>query len=280
MQFENGQVAVVTGAASGIGLALAQALGERRLSVALADVEADALQSACAQLQAKGIDAHAFVCDVADPDAMETLATAVMSRFGRVDLLVNNAGVGGSLGPLWTSQPNDWNWTFGVNVFGVVNGLRAFLPRMLAGAAGHVVNVASLAGLTAPPFLSPYVASKHAVVALSESLALELKTIRSPIRVSVVCPGVVQSRIAESERNRPVALAAAVKTPPVLLDRIRAGFAAQMANPMPADELARCVLDGIERDDFLILTHPAATPQILQRLGSIKQATAALRNLA
>ncbi|NVN87585.1 MAG: SDR family NAD(P)-dependent oxidoreductase [Rhodopseudomonas sp.] len=271
MKLEAGQVAVVTGAASGIGFAIATALGQRGLAVALADIEAKALDQASRRLQAEGIDAQPFVCDVADASAVETLAAAVMARFGRVDLLVNNAGVGGFLGPLWDSHPNDWSWAFGVNVFGVVNGLRAFLPRMLAGKGGHVVNVASLAGLTAPPFLSTYVATKHAVVGLSESLKQELAAIGSGIKVSVVCPGVVQSRIADSERNRPADLAAAVKTPAALLDRIRAAFAQAMADPMPTDELARRVLAGIERDDFLILTHPDQNPQILQRLVSIEQ---------
>jgi NAD(P)-dependent dehydrogenase (short-subunit alcohol dehydrogenase family) len=271
MKLKSGQVAVVTGAASGIGFALAKALGHRGLAVALADIEAEALDEASRRLRADGIDAQPFVCNVADAAAVEALATAVVARFARVDLLVNNAGVGGFLGPLWDSHPNDWSWAFGVNVFGVVNGLRAFLPHMLAGASGHVVNIASLAGLTAPPFMSTYVATKHAVVGLSESLAVELETIGSGIKVSVVCPGVVESRIAESERNRPAEFAAEVKTPPALLNRIRGAFSQAMADPMPADELARRVLAGIERDDFLIVTHPDRNPQILQRLASIER---------
>jgi NAD(P)-dependent dehydrogenase (short-subunit alcohol dehydrogenase family) len=271
MKLQNGQVAVVTGAASGIGFALAEALGARGLAVVLADVEAGALDSARASLDARGIMVTAQVCDVADAAAVDALARAVLARFGKVDLLVNNAGVGGRLGPLWDSQPGDWAWTFGVNVFGVANGVRSFLPGMLQRQAGHVVNMASLAGLTSPPFLGPYVASKHAVVGLSESLACELAMTGSPIRVSVVCPGHVQSRIAESERNRP-APAEASRTQQEMLARIRAGFEQALGQPMDAAELAECVLDGIERDDFLILSHPALNDQVRHRLAAVDRA--------
>jgi NAD(P)-dependent dehydrogenase (short-subunit alcohol dehydrogenase family) len=272
MKLEHGQVAVVTGAASGIGLALAEALCARGLSVVLADVEATALETAQTSLNARGFIVHAHACDVADAAAVDGLADAVLARFGRVDLLANNAGVGGRLGPLWDSQPGDWAWTFGVNVFGVANGLRAFLPPILRQRSGHVVNVSSLAGLTAPPFLGPYVASKHAVVGLSESLAAELALIRSAIRVSVVCPGHVQSRIVESECNRPAAFAAASKTPADMLARIRAGFEQALGEPMPAPALAERVLAGIEADDFLILTHADLNGQVRARLASIERA--------
>lgn len=275
MKLESGQTAVVTGAASGIGFALAEALCLRGLTVVMADVEATALETARASLGARGLAVHAETCDVADAASVDRLAQTVLARFGRVDLLVNNAGVGGRLGPLWDSQPGDWAWTFGVNVFGVANGVRSFLPSMLQQGAGHVVNVASLAGLTAPPFLGPYVASKHAVVGLSESLAAELATVRSPIRVSVVCPGHVQSRIAASERNRPPAFAAESKTPPDVLSRIHAGFVAALGEPMPPGDLASRVLAGIEKDDFLILTHPKHNDGVRSRLAAVDRATQA-----
>lgn len=275
MKLENGQYAVVTGAASGIGFALAEALCIRGLTVVMADVEAAALETARASLAARGFTVHAETCDVADAAAVDGLAQTVLARFGRVDLLVNNAGVGGRLGPLWDSQPGDWAWTFGVNVFGIANGVRSFLPSMLQQGAGHVVNVASLAGLTAPPFLAPYVASKHAVVGLSESLAAELAMVRSPIRVSVVCPGYVQSRLAESERNRPPAFAAESRTPPDMLSRIHAGFVAALGEPMPTGDLASRVLAGIEKDDFLILTHPRLNAEVRNRLDTVDRATRA-----
>ncbi|MBY0319344.1 MAG: SDR family NAD(P)-dependent oxidoreductase [Reyranella sp.] len=275
MKLESGQTAVVTGAAGGIGFALAEALCLRGLNVVMADVEATALETARASLGARGFTVRAETCDVANAAAVDRLAQTVLARFGRVDLLVNNAGVGGRLGPLWDSQPGDWAWTFGVNVFGVANGVRSFLPSMLQQGAGHVVNVASLAGLTAPPFLGPYVASKHAVVGLSESLAAELATVRSRIRVSVVCPGHVQSRIAASERNRPPALAAESRTPPDVLSRIHAGFVAALGEPMPTGELASRVLAGIEKDDFLILTHPQFNAEVRNRLDAVDRATQA-----
>ena len=272
MKLENGQVAVVTGAASGIGLALAEALGVRGLSVVMADVEADALEAARASLEARGLVVQAHVCDVADPAAVDELARIVLARSGTVDILVNNAGVGGRLGPLWDSQPGDWAWTFGVNVFGVVNGIRSFLPHMLRQARGHVVNVSSLAGLTAPPFLGPYVASKHAVVGLSESLAAELAAAGSSLRVSVVCPGHVRSRIIESERNRPPALDATSRTSPDVLARIHAAFAQAMGEPMAPADLAARVLAGIENDAFLILTHPQHNEQVRARVASVDRA--------
>lgn len=274
MKLQSNQVAVVTGAASGIGQALAEALCERGLAVVLADVEADALQTARATLARRGFTVQAETCDVSDAASVDALAQAVLERFGRIDLLVNNAGVSGRLGPLWNSQPADWTWTFGVNVFGVVNGVRSFLPAMLREGSGHVVNVASLAGLTGPPFLGAYVASKHAVVGLSESLAAELAAIGSAVRVSVVCPGHVQSRIAQSERNRPAALAAAEKTPPEVLSRIRTGLDQALGAAMAPAELAACVLAAIERDDFLILTHPELNSQVRARLASVERVAA------
>jgi NAD(P)-dependent dehydrogenase (short-subunit alcohol dehydrogenase family) len=273
MKLQNGQVAVVTGAASGIGFGLAEALGARGLTVVLADVEASALEAARASLANRGFVVHAHVCDVADASAVDDLARSVIARCGKVDLLINNAGVAGRLGPLWDSQPGDWAWTFGVNVFGVAHGVRSFLPTMLQRRTGHVVNVASLAGLAAPPFLGPYVASKHAVVSLSESLAAELATAGAPIRVSVVCPGHVQSRIAQSDRNRPAAFAAASRTPPDVLARIHASFAEALGEPMAAADLASRVLAGIEKDTFLILTHPELNDQVRARLATVDRAT-------
>ena len=272
MKLAPGQVAVVTGAASGIGFALAEALCSRGLNVMLADVEKGALEAARLQLAEAGHGVAAHVTDVTDPSALQHLAASTVEQFRHVDLLVCNAGVGGSLGPIWLSDPKDWSWTFGVNVFGVVHSLQAFLPAMVARGQGHVVNVASLAGLTSPPFLAPYVASKHAVVALSESLAGELAAANSPIKVSVLCPGMVQTRIFESERNRPAELRAEPKTPPQLLDRLRAAFAARAVAPMPATEVAEMTIAGIERDDFLILTHPQSNPDILARLARVQSA--------
>lgn len=283
MKLSPDQVAVITGGASGIGYALAAHLCRRGLRIALLDVEQAALEAAAEQLRAITTDhgaarIEALACDVSDPAAMQAAAHEVLARCNRVDLLVNNAGVGGALGPQWLSQPQDWQWVFNVNVFGVANGIRAFVPAMLkqTGRPGHVVNVASIAGLTAPPFLSPYVAAKHAVVGMSESLAVELQYMGPQIRVSVLCPGGVQSRILQSERNRPADLAVESRVPSETLGRIRASFEALMANPMPADELAAIAVAGIERDDFYILSHAEHANDALARLGHVEKAVRAL----
>jgi NAD(P)-dependent dehydrogenase (short-subunit alcohol dehydrogenase family) len=275
------QVAVITGGASGIGLALAQALGRRGLHLALLDIEAPALEAAAEGLRAEGISVAALACDVGDADTMNAVAAEVLSRHGHVDLLVNNAGVGGSLGPLRFSTPQDWQWVVNVNLFGVVNGLRAFLPAMQAASdgqgSGHIVNIASVAGLTAPPFLSPYIATKHAVMGLSESLAAELAITSPGLHVSVVCPGAVETAILRSERNRPAALKVTPQTPPALLARLQETFGKLMADPMPADHLARIVLAGIEADAPLILTHAETAPDVLartERIAAVAQAAA------
>lgn len=286
MKLAPGQVAVITGGASGIGLALARALALRGLRLALLDVERPALEAAAADLRAittewGGARVEALACDVSDAAAMQAAASEILSRCNRVDLLVNNAGVGGSLGPQWLSQPQDWQWVFNVNVFGVANGIRAFLPAMLAQKdgeqprPGHVVNIASIAGLTAPPFLSAYVAAKHAVMGMTEALAVELSYMGPQIRVSAVCPGGVQTNIMHSERNRPAELKVQPRTPPEMLAKIRAAFEQLMANPMPADELAVIVLAGIERDEPLIITHADHAADAAARAERVVQAARA-----
>ena len=273
MKLRSGQVAVVTGAASGIGLALARELAQRGLRVMLADIETTALDAAQRELADAGFDVAAEVTDVADPAASERLADATVRRFGGIDVLINNAGVGGGLGPTWTSDTRDWSWTFGVNLFGVVHGLQAMVPRMLARGEGHVVNVASLAGLTSVPFNSVYAASKHAVVALSESLASEFAALGTPIKVSVVCPGFVATRIFDSERNRPEPLRAASRTSPELAARLRAAFVERVwNNPMPPTEAAIRIIAGIEHDDFYILTHNEHRAAVLTRLAAVESA--------
>lgn len=281
MKLAPGQVAVITGGASGIGLALARALARRGLRLALLDVERPALEAAATDLRAQGYKVEALACDVSDATAMQAAASEILSRCNRVDLLVNNAGVGGSLGPQWLSQPQDWQWVFNVNVFGVANGIRAFLPAMLAQKdgdqprPGHVVNIASIAGLTAPPFLSAYVAAKHAVMGMTEALAVELSYMGPQIRVSAVCPGGVQTNILQSERNRPAELKVQPRTPPEMLAKIKAAFEQLMAHPMPADELAAIVLAGIERDEALIITHADHAADAAARAERVVQAARA-----
>jgi short-subunit dehydrogenase len=279
VKLDRGQVAVITGAASGIGLALAQDLARRGLRLMLADVEVAALEAARLQFADNGFDVAAEVVDVADPAACERLVAATVARFCQVDLLVNNAGVGGVIGPIWTSDPREWNWTLGVNLFGVVHGLQAFLPHMLARGQGHVVNIASMAGLTTSPFLSAYSASKHAVVALSESLAGELAATAANIKVSVACPSMVLTRIFESERNRPEHLRSVSRTPPEILRRFREDArAGVMNNLIDAADAASRIVAGVERDDFYILTH-GDYDAVLTRLSVVENAVATSRAL-
>jgi len=199
-----GKVAVITGAASGIGRAMARVFGAAGMRVALADVEAGALREARAEIAADGVEAAAFACDVSQADAVRKLAEDALSAFGRIHVVCNNAGVfcGGTT---WGTSVNDYEWILRVNVWGVIHGLRTFVPILLEqNEPAHVVNTASMAGLTTGPLTAAYFMSKHAAVALSESLFHELAMRPGcPVGVSVLCPELVRTRIFEAERNRP-----------------------------------------------------------------------------
>jgi NAD(P)-dependent dehydrogenase (short-subunit alcohol dehydrogenase family) len=197
-----GRVAVVTGAASGIGRALATRFGEEGMRVVLADLEADALQGAVAALTQRGVEALGVRTDVSQPDALHALAERTLEAFGAAHVLCNNAGVFAG-GTSWEAPLSDYEWVFSVNVWGVLHGLRAFLPLLLEQDEAHVLNTASMAGVTNAPFVAPYTMSKHAVVSLSETLYLEMQARGARVGVSVVCPELIHTRIAESQRNRP-----------------------------------------------------------------------------
>ena len=197
-----GQVAVITGAAGGLGRGIADRFGAAGCSLVLADVEEPALSQAAAELAAAGLEATAVVTDVSDPAAMDALAETVLERHGRVDLLFNNAGVGIQK-PTARLTQLDWEWVLGVNLWGVIGGLRVFLPHMLARDSGRIVNTASAAGHVVVPRMAPYNASKHAVIAISETVQAELRQDGSAVTVVAFCPGIVRTRITSSERNRP-----------------------------------------------------------------------------
>ena len=201
MKALDGRVAVVTGAASGIGLALSRRFLEAGMRVVMADVEAGALEQAAAGLGA-GPNALPVPTDVSDPAAVDRLAERTLDAFGAVHVLCNNAGVFTG-GLVWEAPLADWEWVLGVNVMGVVHGLRSFVPLLLEQEEGHVVNTASMAGVTATPLTGIYNASKHAVVAISETLWLELQGKGARVGVSCVCPEAVRTGIAAAERNRP-----------------------------------------------------------------------------
>ena len=248
MKLESGQAAVITGAASGIGRALAHAFGRRGLSVVALDVEAEPLDEVTRELAADGVTVLSQRCDVTDPDRFLAVRDRVLDRFGRVDVLCNNAGVVGPRRPAWEQRLQDWQWMVDVNLYGVVNGLTAFLPGMVAAGRGHIVNVSSISGLAPIPGggNAPYAASKYAVVGITETLALELADRGLDIGVTVVCPGRVATRIREAERNRPAALQ----------DPDYDGRPAQFDGSTPAaapEEVAAQVLGAIEAGRLFLL---------------------------
>jgi len=247
-----GGTAVVTGAASGIGLALARRAALEGMRVVLADVDEDGLAAAAASLEGApdgGVDT--VRCDVSDPEAVEALAARAYERFGSVELLCNNAGVGGG-GQVAELHRKDWEWVLGVNLWGVIHGVSAFLPRMLqAGGPAHIVNTASMAGFFATPGMAPYAVSKFGVVALSESMRAELSG--SPVGVSVLCPGWVSTRIHESDRNRPDELRV---DRPEVDPALRDGIREVIEGGLDPAEVADLVFDAVAVDRFWIFTHP------------------------
>jgi len=247
-----GRGAVVTGAGSGIGRALALAFGAAGMQIVASDVEVTALQETVALARKRGIEAHPIVADVSDAMAIETLAARAYAQLGDIAILCNNAGVGTPPGrPLWEAPVADWAWMLDVNVMGVVHGIRAFVPRMLAaGSSAHIINTSSMAGLYAPPLLGPYPATKHAVVGISEQLARELSAIGAAIGVSVLCPLFVNTKILEAERNRPSTNEGDGHVmPPELAEQIRAS----LRNGQSPEEVAAIVVNGVQENCFAIL---------------------------
>jgi NAD(P)-dependent dehydrogenase (short-subunit alcohol dehydrogenase family) len=263
-QFE-GKVAVVTGAASGIGRELAIACANRGMKVVLADVDVEGL-AATKDLMPGDIVVRTTHCDVSSSEAVQSLANLAFGEFGNVHLLFNNAGVA-ALGPIWSATPEDWKWVLGVNLLGVGNGIQSFVPRMIAaGEEGHIVNTSSGAGLTAVAGSGVYCASKHAVVALSECLLKDLEIAGSKLKVNVVCPSLVKTAIADSDRHRPAHLASTNPNSAPFDQRVRAGMEASDAS---AADVARMTMQAICDDDFYILPHPAVRLRVEERLRDI-----------
>ncbi len=277
-----GKVAVITGGASGIGRAIAGRCVREGMKVVLADIETASLAKAEAELKAAGGAVLSVTTDVSKRADVERLARQAQEAFGDIHLLFNNAGVGAGGAP-WEASWNDWEWVIGVNLWGVIHGVKVFTPLMLAqNTECHIVNTASTAGLIAGSGSAPYAATKHAVVGLSESLHFSLQQRNALLKVSVLCPGLVRTNIAEAARNRPEELRDA---PVAMTPQMQAGLAAFKAAldaSMPPDEVADAVFDAIRKEQFYILPDPAWVEVIqlrtdnLLRMENPQNATAAV----
>jgi len=263
-----GKVAVVTGAASGIGRAIAERCAQEGMCVVLADIEKSALDSAAADLTAKGANVLAVQTDVSNAAAVEALAQQTIANFGAVHLLVNNAGVAG--GNVSTGTLADWEWVLGVNLWGVIHGVRVFTPIMLKqDTECHIVNTASVAGLLSGG-LGIYSVSKHAVVALSESLYGELAQINAKIKVSVLCPGFVRTQIGSAARNRPSTLHNEPVEPTAADEAFSQAMEAGIQSGMLPEEVADILFEAVANEKFYILPNAEAfKPAIQARLEGI-----------
>ena len=262
-----GKVAVITGGASGIGRAVAERAAAEGMKVVIGDIEEGPLKDAEDELSSRGAEAMGVLTDVSDAASVRELRDKALDRFGAVHLVHNNAGVGLG-GPIWDVSEEDWRWILGVNLLGVVHGIATFVPLLLEQGEGHVVNTASIAGLATAPFLGPYNATKQAVVAISETLFKDLQSVGAPagVGVSVLCPGFVQTRIAESDRNRP---AWAAEPEAKAAEELRGAMQNMVDGGIPPAVVADRVIDAVRTNTFYILTHPELTPALQTRFDDI-----------
>ena len=272
-----GKVAVLTGGASGFGLACARLGARLGMKLVLVDVQADALAQAQAELQGQGTQVWTRVVNVADAGQMQALAQFISEQVGVPHFVFNNAGVAAG-GLIWENTLADWQWVLGVNLWGVVHGVRLFTPMMLEQARrdpayrGHIVNTASMAGLLTPPNMGIYNVSKHAVVSLTESLYQDLSLVTDQISASVLCPYFVPTGISQSHRNRPADMPADQPTPSQLIGQAMSDKAVS-SGKVTAAEVAQKVFDAVLAGQFYIYSHPKALGNVQQRMEAIVTGT-------
>ena len=264
-----GKTAVITGGASGIGFGIAEKCVEEGMKVVLADINEADMAEAEKALKRSGGDVLAVPVDVSKRADVQTLADRTLQTFGAVHLLVNNAGVGAGTTP-WESTWSDWEWVMGVDLWGVINGVKIFTPVMITqNTECHIVNTSSMAGMMAFMHSAPYQVVKHAVVALSENLSVSLANRRALVKVSVLCPGFVKTRTMTSERNRPEELRDAPVPMSPEQEMMVAAARAMVETGMPPAEVADMVFQAIREERFYILTHPEEVPSIRDRMENI-----------
>ncbi|MBC7452863.1 MAG: SDR family oxidoreductase [Massilia sp.] len=269
-----GKVVVITGGASGLGFEFALQAAQLGMHIVLADVQQDALERARTDLDARGVSVLAMACDVRHGAQVQALADATMARFGAVHLVFNNAGVG-SGGLIWENSEADWEWVLGVNVWGVIHGVRIFTRLMLDCAArdpafeGHIVNTASMAGLLNAPTMGVYNVSKHAVVSLSETLYHDLQLVDAPIKASVLCPYFVPTGISQSQRNRPVDVPMSAEPTASQMVAQAMTVKAVASGKVSAADVARITFAAIADGQFYIYSHPGALGNVAERMGEI-----------
>ena len=270
----SGKVAVITGAGSGLGREFADTAASLGMKLVLADIQADALEKTTDALLAQGIEVLAMVCDVSKAAHIEELADAAVARFHGIHLVFNNAGVG-SGGLIWENSAEDWEWVLGVNLWGVIHGVRVFTRAMLECAKkdpsfeGHIVNTASMAGLLNAPAMGVYNVSKHAVVSLSETLYHDLQLVNAPIGASVLCPYFVPTGISHSHRNRPEELKAEGGPTNSQIAAQALTVKAVESGKVSARDVSRMTFDAIRDGQFYIFSHPHALGGVTERMEAI-----------
>jgi NAD(P)-dependent dehydrogenase (short-subunit alcohol dehydrogenase family) len=276
MTLQAGDIAVITGAASGFGLEASRVAARRGMKIVMADVQADALATAQAEIEGLGAEVLPFRLDVSKAAEVEALAAATFARFGVPNFVFNNAGVGAG-GLIWEHTAADWDWVIGVNLMGVAHGVRVFTPAMLEAAAknpaweGHVVNTASMAGLLNAPNMGVYNVSKHAVVSMSETLHQDLALMTEQVHAHVLCPYFVPTGISQSHRNRPADMAPARPTKSQLIAQAMSDKAVG-SGKVTAAQVAQWVFEACDERRFYIYSHPHALGGVQVRLEDIVQA--------